>query len=295
VFFLLPAADPAVLRAGRSATPQTIAAIHHNLGLDQPVYEQYLRYLKGLVLHFDLGFSYTSNTPVRQQIISHLPATLSLTAGAAVVWMVFGVLVGMVSALRPRTVGDRLLMGGALVLLAAPTYWLALVALFLFAQDIGRFPLIPGAGSYVGLTADPGGWAASLAMPWLVLGAAFVALYARLLRGSLREVMASDYIRTARAKGLSERRVVLRHGMRAAITPLVTMLGLDVGVLLGGTVLVERVFGIPGIGRLGYQAVLHGDLPVIQGTVVFAAIFVIVANIVVDVGYAVLDPRVRMA
>jgi peptide/nickel transport system permease protein len=292
VFDVMPAADPAVLRAGRNATPETIAAIRHDLGLDQPITVQFWQYLKGVFLHFDFGYSYTSNTSVREQILSHLPATLSLTAGAACVWLLFGLPIGIVSALRPGSLRDRVLMGGALVLMSAPPYFLALAALYLVSDDLGKVPLLPGADSYTGLTASPGQWFASLVLPWLVLGAGFVAIYARLLRGSLRETMATDYVRTARAKGLSERRVLVRHGLRSAITPLVTMLGLDIGVLLGGAVLVERVFDIPGIGRLGYEAITHGDYPTIQGTVLFAAMFVIVANAIVDIAYALLDPRV---
>ncbi len=165
--------------------------------------------------------------------------------------------------------------------------------LFFFASDIGKVRIFPGAGSYIGLTAEPAKWFTSLIMPWLVVAAGTAAIYARLIRGSLIETMDEDYIRTARAKGLTERRVVLRHGMRAAINPIVTVLGVDIAILLGSSVLVETVFDIPGIGRLNYVAITHADFPIIQGTVLAAAFFVIFANIIVDIAYAFLDPRVR--
>jgi peptide/nickel transport system permease protein len=184
-------------------------------------------------------------------------------------------------------------MGAALLFISAPEYWLGLIVLYLFASDIGQIRVFPGAGSYAGLTADPGKWFSSLILPWLVLAAGFAAVYARLMRGSLIETMGQDYIRTARAKGLPERQVVLRHGVRSAITPIMTVFALDVGVLLGGAVLVETVFQIPGIGRLNYVAITQGDFPIIQGTVLLAAIFIIIANILVDIAYAYIDPRVR--
>jgi peptide/nickel transport system permease protein len=183
-------------------------------------------------------------------------------------------------------------MGSALVLLSVPEFWLGLVFLLLFANDIGKFKILPGAGSYVGLTYDPWKWFTSMIMPWIVLAAGSAAIYARLMRSSLSETMREDYIRTARAKGLRERAVV-RQGVRSAINPIVTLLGLEIGVLLGGAILVETVFNIPGIGRLSYQSIQSADFPVIQGTVLLASAFIILANIVVDVVYAYLDPRVR--
>jgi len=295
IFYTLPSADPAAMRAGRQPTPQLIAQVRENLGLDQPVYVQYWRYMRDLVLHFDFGFSYQSNAPVREQILDRLPATLSLTGGAVVLWLAIGLPVGVISAVRRRRWPDRLAMGLALVAISAPVYWLGLVALYLFADDIGRFPLLPGANSYEPISQDPAAWLGSLVLPWLVLAASFAAFYARLLRANLLEAMSEDYIRTARAKGLPERQVVLRHGMRAAITPIVTVVGLDVGILLGGAVLVETVFNVPGIGRLAYDAIRTADLPVIQGTVLFGAFFIVVANLVVDLAYAWIDPRVRTA
>ncbi|MGA8721662.1 MAG: ABC transporter permease [Solirubrobacteraceae bacterium] len=293
IFYALPSADPAVLRAGRSPNPALIASIRHNLGLDKPIYVQYWRYMKGVVLHFNFGYSYQFSQPVRTMIFQRLPATISLTVGAVVVWLLIGLPIGILSAVRSRSVMDRTAMGGALLAISAPSYWLGLVALFLFANDIGIVKIFDGAGTYTGLTADPGRWFGSMLLPWLVLAAAFAAFYSRLLRANLIEVMSEDYIRTARAKGLSERRVIFHHGVRSAITPIVTVLGLDIGGLLGGAILIETVFNIPGVGRLAYQGIENADLPVIQGTVLFGAFFIVFANLIVDIVYAFLDPRVR--
>ena len=293
VFYVFPTADPAQLRAGRQPNPQLVEQIRHRLGLDQPWYVQYGRYMKALVLHFDLGRTYHYNSPVRKEIFKAVGPTASLAIGAAVIWLVSGIAVGTISAVRRGRLVDRLSMGAALVAISAPVFWLGLVALYLFANDIGKFKIFPGAGSYTPIADDPWAWFTSLILPWLVLAASFAAFYARLLRGNLIETMSEDYIRTARAKGLSERRVVLRHGLRGAITPVVTAAGLDIGILLGGTILVERVFNIPGIGRLAFDSIETSDLPMIQGTVLLGAFFIIFANLVVDVLYAFLDPRVR--
>src|SRR5450755_4780752 len=281
-FYVFPAADPAVLRAGRNASPATIAHIRHELGLDQPIYTQYYHYMKGIILHFNFGTSFYSGASVLSLIVNRLPATLSLTVGAVVLWIVISVPIGILSA-----------MGAALVFVSMPVFWLGLLVLFLFATDIGKFHVFPGASTYVGLTTDPTKWFTSLILPWFVLAATQAAIYSRLLRGSLLEVMGEDYIRTARAKGLTERRVVWHHGVRSAITPVITVLALDIGALLGGAVITETVFDIPGIGRLNYDAILHTDIPIVQGTVLLAAMFIVVANIVVDIAYAYLDPRVR--
>ncbi|HUN78486.1 MAG TPA: ABC transporter permease [Solirubrobacteraceae bacterium] len=294
LFDVLPSGEPARLRAGRTASPRAVAHVRHELGLDKPIYTQFYDYLRGVVLHFDLGYSFYSHASVAGLIADRLPATISLAAGATVIWLLAGVAIGVVSAVRRRTWLDHAAMGGALLFISAPEFWLGLVALFLFAQDIGRFPLLPGAGSYTGLLADPGKWLGSLVLPWLVLAAGFAAVYARLLRGSLLEVLGEDHIRTARAKGLRERRVILRHGLRGAIMPVITVLGLDIGTLLGGALLVEVVFDIPGVGRLNYDAITQSDFPIVQGTVLLAALFIVVANIVVDISYAYLDPRVRL-
>jgi peptide/nickel transport system permease protein len=293
VFYTLPSADPALLRAGRTPNPQLVEHIRHALGLDKPWYTQYWHYMKRLVLHFDLGYSYQNEVSVKSQIFDRLPATISLTVGAAVIWLVSGIAIGTISAVRRGRLIDRLSMGGALVAISAPVYWLGLVGLYFFADDVGKLHVVPGAGSYAPISEDPGQWFTSLLLPWFVLAASFAAFYARLLRGNLLETMSEDYIRTARAKGLTERRVILRHGLRGAITPVVTAAGLDIGILLGGAILTEAVFNIPGIGRLVYDSIRDADLPMIQGTVLLGAFFIILANLVVDVLYAFLDPRVR--
>ncbi len=293
IFYLFPSADPAALRAGRSATPQLIAQIRHQLGLDRPFYEQYWIYMKGIVLHFDLGFSYQNDASVRGQILSRLPATISLTLGAFVIWIGFGIPIGVISAIRQRSLLDRVTMGGALVAISAPVYWLGLVALFVFGKGTGKLQWFGGAGSYVPLTEDPGQWFSSLILPWFVLAAAFAAFYARMARANLLETMGEDYVRTARAKGLREWRVIVKHALRVALTPIVTIAGLDIGLLLGGAVLAETVFNIPGVGRFAYDSIINSDLPAIQGTVLFGAFFIIFANVVVDILYAFLDPRVR--
>src|SRR5215208_7132071 len=236
VFFVLPSADPAQLRAGRQPNPELVEQIRHNLGLDRPKIVQYGEYMKDVFLHFDFGYSYQNTISVKEQVFQRLPATISLALGAAVVWLVIGISVGIISAVRSRSLIDRAAMGAALV-----------------------------------------------------------AFYARLLRSNLIETMGEDYIRTARAKGLSNRRVVFRHGVRSAITPIVTAAGLDIGILLGGAILTESVFNIPGVGRLAYDSIINSDLPMIQGTVLIGTFFIVLMNLVVDVVYAFLDPRVRYA
>ncbi len=294
LFRVLPTGNPAVLRAGRDPQPHLIKEIERVLGLDKSLPTQFWDYLKGVFLHFNFGYSYYSQQSVITLIKERIPATASLAIGAAVIWVVAGLSVGIISALKPRSLWDRSAMGTALVLISAPEFWLALIALLLFSEDIGKFKILPGAGSYVPLSQDPWKWFTSLIMPWFVLAAGSAAVFARLMRGSLIETMKEDYIRTARAKGLTEQRVV-RQGVRAAINPIVTLLALEVGVLLGGAVLVETVFNIPGVGRLAYTAIVHSDFEVIQGTVLLASMFIIIANIVADIAYAYLDPRVRYA
>jgi peptide/nickel transport system permease protein len=296
IFYTLPAADPAALRAGRQPSPELLASIRHTLGLDKPWYVQYLKYVDRLAFHFDFGFSYQNNVSVKSQIFDRLPATATLAVGGAIVWLCAGVAVGIISAVKRGTWMDRLAMGSALVAISAPVYWLGLVSLYLFSQDLGKLPILPGQGAYPSsgnLLTDPRTVIPAMILPWCVLAAAYAAAYARFLRGNLIETMSEDYIRTARAKGLAERRVVLGHGVRAAVTPIVTILGMDLGILLGGAILTETVFNIPGVGRLAFDAIQKSDLPTVQGTVLMGAFFIIALNLVVDVLYAFLDPRVR--
>jgi peptide/nickel transport system permease protein len=294
MFVVLPSADPALLRAGRNPSPEVVEAIRRNLGLDKPWYVQYGIYIRDLVFHFDFGYSYQNNVAVRATIFDRLPATISLAIGGAVVWLLVGIPVGIISAIYRGTIIDRLAMGGALIAISAPVYWVGLVSIYLFSKDLGKLaPIFQGSGQYTPFTTDPIQWAAALILPWMVLATAFAAIYARFLRANLLDVMGEDYIRTARAKGLAERRVVFKHGLRSAITPIVTIFGLDLGILIGGAILTETVFNIPGIGRLAFDAIQKSDLPIVQGTVLIAAAAVILANLVVDILYAFLDPRVR--
>jgi peptide/nickel transport system permease protein len=294
MFVILPSADPALLRAGRNPSPEVVAAIRENLGLDKPWYVQYGIYIRDLVLHFDFGYSYQNNVAVRETIFDRLPATISLAIGGAVVWLLIGIPIGIISAIKRGTIVDRLAMGGALLAISAPVYWVGLVSIYLFSQDLGKLaPIFKGSGQYTPFTENPVEWASALLLPWLVLATAFAAIYARFLRANLLDVMGEDYIRTARAKGLNERKVVFKHGLRSAITPIVTIFGLDLGILMGGAILTETVFNIPGVGRLAYDAIQKSDLPIVQGTVLIAAAAVILANLAVDILYAFLDPRVR--
>jgi peptide/nickel transport system permease protein len=293
IFYVLPPGDPAVLRAGHFPNPLLLLHIRHALGLDKPFWVQYWIYIRAIVLHFNFGFSYQYEAPVRRLILDRLPATLSLTVGAVIVWLAIGLLIGIISAVRRRSILDRVAMGGALLAISMPVYLLGLMSLYLFANDIGVVHVFDGAGTYTGLTVSPIRWLNSLLLPWLVLAAGFAAFYSRLLRSSLIETMSEDYVRTARAKGVSESRVIWRHGIRAAIMPIITVLGLDIGGLLGGVILVEAVFNIPGVGRLAYDGIHTADLPIIQGTVTLAAFFIVMANLIVDITYAFVDPRIR--
>ena len=293
VFYILPTADPAELRAGRNPDPDLVRAIEEQLGLNQPFYVQYWYFLRDIITEGSLGRSYQNNVEVREEIFSRVPATVSLALGAAFVWLVIGLTIGMISAVKRGTVLDRLAMGLALVGISAPVYWLGLVSIYLFSKGIGQFEIFDPPGTYVAISEDPSGWFRSLILPWFVLATAFAAVYARFMRSNLLETMSEDYIRTARAKGLKERTVVFHHGVRAAITPIVTIFGLDLGILLGGAILTESVFNIPGIGRTAFDAISKGDIPIVQGAVIIGAAAIVLLNLIVDVIYAFIDPRVR--
>jgi peptide/nickel transport system permease protein len=294
IFYAFPSGDPAATRAGRLATPEELDRIRAVLGLDKPIYVQYWYYIRDLVLHFDFGYSYEFNVPVRELIFDRLPVTMSLVIPAAILWLAAALPTGIVSAVRQRSIFDRVTMITTLILYSAPVFWLGLVLLYLFADEVGQFPILPGQGSYTPISQGAFQWAEALILPWITLAAASAAIYARYLRSSLIDVMSEDYIRTARAKGLPENRVIMRHGVRSAITPVVTLLGIDVGLLLAGNaILTESVFNIPGIGQLTLRAIERSDLPLIQGVVLFGAFFIIIFSLIVDIAYAYLDPRVR--
>ena len=294
IFFVMPPVNPAVAFAGKSPTPQLIAEVKRLFGLDKPVWEQYLIFVKHLFLGDrwgwpGLGFSFTTRSSVRSIIASRILVTAQLAVGAAAVWLLIGIPIGILSSLRPRSVVDRLAMGVALLGVSAPVFWLGLMALWLF-----WFKLHVAAGTgYVPISQGFLTWFNHLLMPWFVLAFLYAAFYARISRAGLLEAMNEDYIRTARAKGLSESRVVLKHGLRASLTPVVTMLGLDLGGLMGGAVITETVFNLQGIGLYAVQSIGNGDLPAILAVTLIASFFVTFGNLVVDIAYVFLDPRVR--
>ncbi|MGH3078360.1 MAG: ABC transporter permease [Gaiellaceae bacterium] len=293
MFFVAPS-NVARLIAGRQATPETVALVEHRLGLDRPVLEQYGMYMWNL-MHGDVGYSFYNSTSVRSLIWDRVPVTLSLAIGAAVLWLVIGVSSGVLAATRPRSLADRIVTVTALVFYSMPAFLLGLLFLYFlfFRLHLAGIEFFPGSG-YVPLTESPLEWARHLLLPWFTIALVSAALYSRLTRGSMLDVLGEDYIRTARAKGLRERRVVYRHGLRSAVTPVVTQFGIDLGTLLGGVIIVENIFGLPGLGDLAVRSVTSQDLPVIIGTVVVASAFIVAASIVVDVCYAALDPRVRV-
>ncbi|MET7329892.1 ABC transporter permease [Nonomuraea sp. NPDC005650] len=294
LFFVAPS-DPARTLAGRQATPEQVELIRHNLGLDRPILVQYLDYL-GRLLHGDLGQSYFSGESVGKLLAADFPPTFSLVLGGAVLWFTLGVGAGVLSATRVRSLMDRGLTLLALAGVSMPTFVVGLLLLyFLFFQlTMAGAPILPP-DSYVPFSQNPAEWARHLILPWITLATVQAASYARLTRGSMLDVLGEDYIRTARAKGVPERRVIYRHGLRAALTPVVTQLGVDVGTLIGGVVVTESVFGLGGVGQAVVQAFVSGDLPVIMGVVTLATTAVVVANLVVDVAYGLLDPRIRLA
>ena len=294
VMYFVQPNDPARLLAGRQATNAEIVAIRHSLGLDQPKIVQYGNFLWRLV-HGDLGYSYHASVPVRDYIFSRLPVTASLAIGAAVIWLVMGVAAGVLAAVRPRTLADRLVTFLALFFYSMPTFLIGIFLLYFFFFKLYTSGLqwFPG-GGYVPLTQDPVQWLTHLILPWFALALVTAATYARLTRGTMLDVLGEDYIRTARSKGITEGRVVVRHALRSALTPVVTQFGIDLGVLLGGAIVTENVFGLPGLGQLAVASIFNQDLPVVIGIVLFASAFIVVANIAVDFLYAVLDPRVRL-
>jgi peptide/nickel transport system permease protein len=300
MFFLLPG-DPAAQAVPKGATPETLALIRHRMGLDLPVYKQYLNFLHGPdligaghasgVLNWppNLGWSFRNQEPVLNTILDRLPVTASLTIGSAFFWLLIGIPIGVQAALRPRSLRDRAAMGFALFGVSVPVFLVGIGLLYVFYFKLGWAP----PPKYVPFGDNPLQWANQLLLAWITIAVGTAALYTRMVRGNMLEVAGEDYVRTARAKGLTERKVVVKHILRSSLTPVVTMLGLDIGVLLGGAIVTERVFGLPGVGATTVQAIIDNDLPVIQGVVLFAAFFVVMFNLVVDIFYAVLDPRVR--
>jgi peptide/nickel transport system permease protein len=280
--------------AGREATPTTLKLITHRLLLDRSRPVQYGHFLN-LLVHGNLGYSYYHGQPVTSILKQAVPITLSLAAGAAVIWLTLGVLSGVLSAVRSRSIWDRIVTVLALFFYSMPPFVLGLLLLYVFYYrlTLAGIHIFPGSG-YTYFTASPMHWFEGLVLPWITLALISAAAYTRLTRASMLDVLGEDYIRTARSKGLSERRVIYRHGLRAALTPVVSQFGIDLGVLVGGAIVTETVFGMPGLGYTAVNAIQQQDLPVIIGIVIVASAAVVVANIVVDAFYAVLDPRVRL-
>jgi peptide/nickel transport system permease protein len=309
IFFLIPrlagqnAYQLATQYVGRNPTRAAILQIEQKLGLNAPVYLQYGRFIKALVVgtHYNsgtsvtycpppcFGYSFRSQQPVWPQMTSALPVTLSLAVGASILWLIGGVTIGVISALRRGTFFDRFSMAVALAGVSLPIFFTGLIALELFSYKWSLFPNV----QYVNLTSNPLLWARNLVLPWITLAFLYAALYARLTRAGMLETMGEDYIRTARAKGLRERTVVVKHGLRAALTPITTIFGIDLGLLIGGAIITEVTFSLHGLGLFTYQAIQNQDFPEIQGVVLLASFFIVIANLAVDVLYAVIDPRVR--
>lgn len=305
VMFNAAPADPAALTCGKSCSPEVIEANRERLGLDQPVAVQYWEFVKGIFVGrtygsgsatFEceapcLGYSFTRGQEVTPLIADRVLVTVQLALGAMVLWLLIGVPSGIYAALRRGQWQDKAVTAVAMFFYSFPSFFIALVLLFFV---VIRWELIPYP-SYVPLTQDPWQWFQTMILPWLALALIYAGFYTRLTRSQMLETMGEDYIRTARAKGLPERTVIRRHGLRAGLTPIVTAAGLDLALVMGGAVIVESIFSLPGIGKLALDSVLTLDLPVLTATVLVAAFFIVLMNTIVDMLYAVLDPRVRVA
>jgi peptide/nickel transport system permease protein len=297
IFFLIPA-DPARLAAGKAATPEQIARVRHFLGLDKPVWYQYGLFLKRLVIDHSLGRSFANRESINEVIRRAAPVTASLVFGGAILWMLIALPVGILSALRPRSIGDRISMGFVLVGISAHPVWIGLIFSYFFGYKWGLTPIT----GYCDLFRNPndlcGGfhdWFVHMILPWCTFAILFAGLYVRMIRANVMDTMGEDYVRTARAKGAPERTVMRSHILRNAMLPVVTMLGMDIGIALGGAIFTESVYSLPGLGQVAVNGLTNSDLPQTQGVVVFAAIAVISFNIIVDVLYAFIDPRIRLS
>jgi peptide/nickel transport system permease protein len=294
LFFARPVDTVARQLAGREATPAVINEVIKQLGLNQPIAVQYWHFLDSL-LHGDLGYSYFTQESVNTMIKQDLPPTASVVIGGVILWLIVGLGVGILSATKARSIFDRVSAIGVLVGLSLPTFVIGEFLLLVIFVPLNQHGFHWVQDQYSGPTSGIVSWAGHMILPWITLAAVQAAVYTRLMRGQLLSTLGEDYIRTARAKGLSEARVIFRHGVRSALTPVISQLGVDVGQLLGGVVVVETVFGLGGLGQVSVQAIQTDNLPVIIGFVIVAAAFVVVANILVDLAYAMLDPRVRIS
>jgi peptide/nickel transport system permease protein len=298
IFFAIPGIDPARALAGRNPTPQILEQIRAQFGLNRPLPVQYLLMMKNLFITRSLVSYSDQGQLVVPEIGAAAPATLSLVLGAAVIWVVVAIAMGMAAAMSRGTFLDPLLMVLALIGISMPVYWLSEVANLVSQSALHKsflFSWVPPLG-YTPLTQNPGRWFEGLVIPWITLAVLYIGLYARVLRAALLETASEDYVRTARAKGVTETRVLVRHTLRTSLITFVSLFGLDFGVLVGGgALLTEVVFGIHGVGYLTYQSLANLDLPTIMATVVYGAFFIVLANVLVDILYARLDPRVRLS
>ena len=288
IFNVIPSSDPAQSLAGKNATPALVASIEEEWGFDESLPVQYLTMMKKIFTGEVI--SYEGRENVDEKIAEGVPATVSLCVGAAIIWMFFGILFGYLSAVRAGGWLDRTLTAVSVIGISIPVFWLAAILLNYLAYQADIFP----AYGYVALTEDPFEWASHLFLPWVTLAILSIGFYSRVLRSSMLDVMNEDYVRTARAKGLSERQVMSRHVMRNSLIPIVTLFGLDFGALLGGAILIEAVFSLEGIGQYTAEALQHQDLPPIMAVTLFGAFFVVLFNTLVDIAYAYLDPRIRL-
>jgi peptide/nickel transport system permease protein len=288
IFVVVPGGDPAIRIAGRTANDQNIANIRHDWGFDRPFYVQYYDLMKKAFTNKLV--SQTNRTNVDTQIWQGIPATFSLAIGAAAIWLLFGVLVGVISAITAGRLSDRLITLLALVGISMPVFWLGLLARYFLAEKNTWFP----DGEYVPLTQNPAQWLFHLILPWFVLAVLFIGFYGRVLRGNILDAINEDYVRTARAKGVDPRRVLLKHVLRNSLIPIVTLFGLDFAAVLGGgAILTETVFDLHGVGQYAQQSIRNFDLPPIIGVTLFGAFFIVFFSAVVDFLYAFLDPRIR--
>ncbi len=287
--YLLPG-DPALYIAGEDAPPERIAQVREQMGLDDPVLQRYWDWISG-VLHGDLGTSLLSQQSVWEDLARRFPVTLSLAIGAMTFTIVVGMIGGILAARRQGTWIDRLVQAGASLGIAMPSFWIALILVVIFAINLGWLPAV----GYTPITESPTAWLQSIILPSLALGAAGAAVVARQLRGSLIEAMSMDYVRTAKSRGLSQTRIVAKHSLKNAMMPVLTLLGIQVAYLLGGTVVVEQIFGIPGVGLYVYTAVTHSDFPVIQGAVLVIAVLVVLVNLLVDISYGFVNPKLKQS
>ena len=298
IFFLVPV-NPARQAAGQAATPDKVKEVEEFLGLDQPVYIQYLKFMQRLVFDGSLGYSFVTRDSVNDEIYRAAPVTASLVFGAIIFVLLIAIPIGIFSALRPRSLIDRAAMTYVLIGISLPSFWIALVLSYLVGYRLGWTPIAgycevinaPEAASCSGVAQ----WAYHMILPWATLAIVAAGSYVRFVRAEVMETMTQDYVRTARAKGAPETRVMKNHVLRNGMLPVVTMLGMDIGLLLGGAIFIETVFGLPGLGLTAIESIGRFDLPVLQGVVIFGAIAIIVFNLMVDLVYAWVDPRIRLS